>query len=318
MELFLSPFEGFETVDFEAYTEDKWSSNLYNRPRMKVRDKLNALGHHVHKELTGAGHALSFELNDFRPNVFNGRCVDAQWLFFNRPEDEKKKLFAVIDREKSIAENFSDPAHHKRHVMLGVRVHAEGLDVMLGLHRNAGVDVRNSVTRLEDEWERERLAMLALGLAETPAGRVTLDLKGAPLAELSVAAVQARLKALAEGSADWLTFGERYAPTDARLLGESFKHHLTELFAALMPLYRFVAWSSENDHITLREALKTEREQQQKAEAGEVGPGSEVLITAGLFSGKRGVVQEVDRKGMVKVSLGKMVVQVKGKAIKPV
>ncbi|MEO1267621.1 MAG: KOW motif-containing protein [Myxococcota bacterium] len=314
MELFLSPFEGFESADFEAYTEEKWSSNLYNKSRMKVRDKLNALGHHVHRTLTEAGHVLSFELNDFRPNVFNGRQVDAQWLFFTRPEEDKKKLFAVLDREKSIAENFNDPAHHKRHVILGVRVHEMGLDIMLALHRNAGVDVRNTITRLEGEWERERLAIVLQELANTAAQAMTLDLKGD--ANVSMAAFYARLQALVDGKADWLMLGEQFGANDARIGSDMFKHQLAERCAALMPLYHFMAWSSENDHITLRETLKTEREQHKKAEAGQIEPGSEVLITAGLFSGKRGVVQEIDRKGMVKVSLGKMVVQVKGKAIK--
>ena len=77
-----------------------------------------------------------------------------------------------------------------------------------------------------------------------------------------------------------------------------------------MPLYEFIAWSRDNDHHELKEAL---REQKQKAEKQfkQLGVGDRVRIVRGLASGKIGIIDSIEKKGVVKVRIGMLVMSSK-------
>jgi transcription antitermination factor NusG len=75
---------------------------------------------------------------------------------------------------------------------------------------------------------------------------------------------------------------------------------------SLLPIYRFVAWSRDNDFVSMREALQ--KEKQQKRQKG-LAKNDAVRIIRGMFAGKQGVVQEVDAKGGLRVLVGKVAVK---------
>jgi transcription antitermination factor NusG len=80
-------------------------------------------------------------------------------------------------------------------------------------------------------------------------------------------------------------------------------HALTALFLA----YRFIAWSRDNDFLSMREALQKEKQARRQKGLAKNDP---VRIVRGMFAGKQGVVQEVDARGGLKVLVGKMAVKV--------
>ncbi len=316
-DVFKTPFGGFAAADFDAYTPEKWSSHLHNRARMGVADKLSAIARQVRERLETHGAQFSVEANDARPSVFNGKKVDAQWVFLTRPEADRKQLATLIDKEHSIQENLHEAGHHKRHLMFGVKVHQDGVEVMLGVHRRAWVDVRNGLRKLADGYESDVCAQLLGQLGATAAGQLHLvgPLGVVPVPSLQVQDVVDNLKALDEGQGQWCLWGRNF-PVDLELVREEgFAQEIAAIFEALLPLYHFLLWSRQNDHLSLDSALK---EKQAEARRGGVTlePGTSVSVIAGLFSGKTGVVQEIDKKGMVKVSVGRMVIQVKGTALK--
>jgi hypothetical protein len=314
--VFNTPFEGFVRADFEAYSQDKWSSNLHTRARMGVRDKLTAIGRTVDTALKEAGVSLSHEANDPRPSVFNAKKVDAQWIFFTRTEDDKRTLATIIDKRTSLAESVSDAAHHKRHVMLGVKVHVGGADVMLGLHRRAWVDLRNTTKKLEDNWARETFSDLLQATLPTLAGQLHLvgPSQVLPFPSVTPSAVYQELEALTEARGDWVIWGRNFPPDSSEVAEKGFADLLSQTILALVPLYQWMAWSNENDFMGLKEEID-EKKALAKRDGVVLKAGDEVVVNSGLFSGKVGTVQEVDKKGMVKVSVGKLVVQVKGTAL---
>lgn len=315
-DLFLAPFRGFAYQDFAAYAPEKWASNLHTRARTEVRDKLNALGRLLAPHLLARAPDLAWSTNDPAPNVFNGRKVDAQRLTFTRGEEQQRQLSTLIDKEKSIADNLKDAAHEKRHLMLGVAVEHGGLTAELALHRNASVDLRNAAQKLLDPWEHKRLGLLLTALAEAhpdltfraPAG----DL---PLPDLQPEHVTAALDALASGQGERVAFALHLPADDPRVQSEHLAQHLTALLLDLLPLYLHLRWARDNDFMALRAELEKKRDLSRR-EGVTLEPGDAVHITSGLFAGKDGVVQELDKKGMARVAIGKLVVQVKGTALK--
>ena len=75
---------------------------------------------------------------------------------------------------------------------------------------------------------------------------------------------------------------------------------------SLLPIYRFIAWSRDNDFVSIRETLQ--KEKQQKRQKG-LAKNDAVRIVRGMFAGKQGVVQEVDAKGGLRVLVGKVAVK---------
>jgi len=76
----------FHATDFDAYEPSKWSSNVYNLERLKVKQKLEALGRALGPELrTGAGAgSLAWEVSAEHPALWNNHQVRSQQLYFLR------------------------------------------------------------------------------------------------------------------------------------------------------------------------------------------------------------------------------------------
>ena len=75
----------------------------------------------------------------------------------------------------------------------------------------------------------------------------------------------------------------------------------------LLPLYRFIVWSRENDFVSMRQVLDKERTvRRQKG----LHKNDRVRIVRGMLAGKDGLVQEVEAKGQLKVLVGKMVIKI--------
>jgi hypothetical protein len=114
---------------------------------------------------------------------------------------------------------------------------------------------------------------------------------------------------------EWFIVGRSFDGSSPDVSSAGFSQVVGDIFIGLMPLYTFLAWSRENDHVGLKSELEDKRAMS-KRDGVSLGEGAEVLVTSGLFTGKRGVVQGVDKKGMAKVAIGKLVVQIKGTALK--
>jgi hypothetical protein len=304
----MSSFGGFCSTDFEAFDPKKWSSHAYNRERLEVKLKLTDLGkalaQHLAQQLAGQEIGLTEE----RPSIFNQQKVKDLTLFFTRGSEARRELEAIVEKQCSLKEKILDPALHHKHINVGLRIHADGVEFGLWLHRDAWVDWKNLVERCKEHYERQKLVELLAGLdsslsffqGERPTATVT------PACSVAVE----QLTGSPESAQPWTFYGECLANTDQVVAGPQLTDRVAQTFARLWPLHQFIAWRRDNDFHRLREVLK-ERREKGKMQFSALRTGDEVRILKGLAAGRTGVVEEIEKKGILKVRLGLMVMAVR-------
>jgi len=309
-------FSGLTGADFDCYEPRKWKSNVYNRERLEVKQKLLALGRAVGGGVLGGdGSPLFIEASVEHPALWNHKQVDTQSVYFSRHEAARKELDGIIDRGKPIASLLDDPTPQRNHLFLAITLSNESLEVSLRLHPDARVDRQNLERKLDDYYEAERLASL---LAALPAGySVGITPELAPLdgASLTPEDLHELVGKLPPGG----TISLPGQPPRLFYIGrplpraevqshppEALAEWVGERLGELAPVYRFIAWSRENDYVSMRQVLDKERTvRRQKG----LHKGDRIRVVHGMFAGKDGLVQEVDGKGQLRVLVGKMVVK---------
>jgi hypothetical protein len=304
-------FPGFVDRDFDAYAPNKWRSNVFNRERLEVKQKLVALGKELAGALTSAdGAPLLCEASAEHPALWNHKQVEAQHLFFSRNEGARKELDAIINRSRPMSTMLDDPTPQRNHLFLGVSLHQDRLELALKLHPDARVDRQNLERKLDDTWEQEKFLDL---LHDLPAkARVAV---GSGAAADAKVVDGARLRALlvdfakpeAPGQTHWFTIARDLPRAEAKDAGAELAARVKSELTALLPLYWFIAWSRENDFVSMKEQLKQEK--QVKRQKG-LAKNDKVKIVRGMFAGRAGVVQDIDAKGALRVMVGTVAVKV--------
>jgi hypothetical protein len=303
-------FAGLSDADFEAYAPKKWKSNVFNRERLEVKQKLLELGRSLVGGLvSGDGSPLELEASVEHPALWNHKQVEAQHIFFSRNQEARKELDGIIDRQKSIASLIEDPSPQRNHLFLAVSLQHESIEVAVKLHPDARVDRQNLERKCEDHFEREKLVHLVRGLGAPFRVGVTPDLTPAEsLGDPALVAAIGRLSAgETSGAAGLLYVGRAFARAEALAAGGELVTRMREALTALLGIYRFIAWTRDNDFVSMKEALQ--KEKQARRQKG-LAKNDHVRIVRGMFAGKSGVVQEVDAKGGLKVLVGKVAVKV--------
>ena len=304
-------FTGFTDNDFEAYAPKKWKSNVFNRERLEGKQKLAALGKALAGALTAAdGSPLACEASVEHPALWNHKQVEAQHLFFSRNEGARKELDHIIDRARPMATMLEDPTPQRNHLFLCVSIDHERIELALKLHPDARVDRQNLERKLADTWEREKLFELVRDLPEGYRVGVTRGtlVEARAVDEGKLKEILAELtRPELPGKTHWLVIGRSLGRADAKACGEGLVAEARRELARLLPVYHFVAWSRDNDFVSMREQLKQEK--QARRQKG-LAKNDRVRIVRGMFSGRTGVVQEVDARGALRVLVGTVAVKV--------
>lgn len=305
-------FAGLTDGDFDAYAATKWRSNVYNRERLEVKQKLLALARAASPALAGAdGSPLAIEASVEHPALWNHKQVEAQHLYFSRSEGSRRDLDRVIDRARSMAQMISDPTPQRTHIFLSVSVTFAGLEVALRLHPDAAIDRQNLARKTADLYEREQLAHLLASLPEAIAIGITTgplrpcrEVSAEALPELVAALERARPAPLAPGP--WLAAVWSFPRAEVVARGADLAGDVKTALEALLPLYWAIAWSAGNDFVSMKEAL-----QKEKAQVKQRGlqKHDKVRIVQGVLAGKSGVVQDIDARGAVRLLVGKLAVK---------
>jgi len=318
----MSAFAGLVDGDFEAYAPKKWRSNVYNRERLEVKQKLVALGRELAPHLAAAdGSPLEVEPSVEHPALWNHKLVDAQHLFFSRNEGARKELDRIIERGQSLASRIDDPTPQRNHLFLALTIAHEQAEAALKLHPDARVDRQNLERKCEDHFEREKLAHL---IARLPEG-FRFGVGGTPLVEARTADEARVVEVLAAFQkppppapaflppnapppvTPWFEVVCAFKRTDVVAAGPGFVEQARAALGALLPLYQFIAWSRDNDYVSMRDVLQ--KEKQAKRQRG-LAKHDEVRVVRGMFTGKLGVVQEIDARGAIKLLVGNVAVKV--------
>jgi hypothetical protein len=305
-------FAGFTDADFEAYAGPKQRSNVYNRERLEVKQRLLVLGRALGAGLLGPdGAPLDVAASVEHPAIFNHKQVEAQHLYFSRGEAARRELDGIIDKARGVASLLDDPTPQRSHVFLALSVHHDRLEVALRLHPEATVDRQNLLRKCQDAFELGRLVELVHALGA--GAKVSLGAEAFDAVEASSERIEALLRAFATAPASMgllspslLSFGRTHARQDILAAGAEIEARLAAELVLLLPIYRFCAWARDNDFVSVREAL-----QKQVAERRQKGlvRGDAIRVVRGLLSGQRGTVQEVDQRGAMRVLVGKRVVK---------
>ena len=310
----MSTFAGFTNADFDAYAQKKWKSNVFTRERLEVKQKLLQLGRELMPAMLAAdGSPLACEASVEYPALWNHKQVEAQHLYFSRNEGARKELDLIIDRQKSLASMIDDPSPQRNHVFLAVSLGNTELEVSVKLHPDARVDRQNLERKCEDHFEAEKLVRVVRELGGSWRAGVTPELSAA--AELDEEKLKQILGKLAQpapmalpGAPQRLLYVGHALPKEQVVeRGAGVVGELREALGRLGAIYRFIAWSRDNDFVSMKETLQKER--QAKRQKG-VSRNDPVRIVRGILAGKSGVVQEIDAKGQLKVLVGKMAVKV--------
>jgi hypothetical protein len=309
-------FSGFTNSHFDAYRKEKWRSRAFNLERMAVKEQLGALGSVLAGALDTAGDgALEVELSAEYPALCNQKQVDAQHLYFTRPRAVRSDIERVVDRARGMASVIEDPSPQRSHVVLIASVAVDHVFAGLKLHRDAAVDRQNLDKQLADATRGRELVELVAALpADIDMGIDAMCVKPAAACSLEhVRTLIERLNApLLPGQSRWLTIGRRIARDQAIALGPDLAGHIERVLVAVLPIYRYVAWSRDNDHIAMAEQM---RERAAAAAQRGLSKNDTVRVIAGVFAGRTGVVQEIDGKGMVKVLIGSVPIKLRADAL---
>jgi len=303
-------FPGFTERDFDAYAPQKWKSNVFNRERLEVKQKLLLLGKELAGALTAAdGSPLLCEASVEHPALWNHKQVEAQHLFFSRNEGARKELDRVIERARPMTTMLEDPTPQRNHIFLAVSIGHEQIELAVKLHPDARVDRQNLERKLGELWEREKLLALLRDLPDGYTVGVTgqTQLPAASIDEAGLKTVVAELaKPELPGKTHLLVIGRVLPRSAAMAQGGALVETARRELAALLPIYQFVAWSRDNDFVLMREALKQEK--QAKRQKG-LAKNDKVRIVRGVFAGRTGVIQEIDAKGALRVLVGTVAVK---------
>lgn len=307
-------FQGFVAADFNAYEQKKQGSNAYTLERRRSKDKVLALARAVQAELEEELAGLEIGASDEAPTVANARKVEAQWVFFTRGSEDRTSLRTLLMKtDLQGGAGLFDIAVQHQHACVMIRLDLSGLAISFELATKAKVDRDNAAEKLKQAWAREKLVELARGL---PNG-ATIGFTGQRKDPLAIVAgeVEAWVEPFTKPDAAFVA--EVSISRSEEVLGApAVIGTVVELISAVLPLYRFFAWSRDNDHTQVKKGVaQKEAVERQKRVAFEAG--DRVTILSGLFSGRSGYLAELDTKGRAKVMVGPVSVSVDAKDLKP-
>lgn len=306
-------FTGFESADFDVFEESKQRSNRFNMDRMRVRDRLNAIGV-VANSLMPTNRAFRMDVSAHMPTIFNGKRVDEMVLFITRPEEQQRRIAPILDRQVALPDQIADAAEHHRNAFLGVRVNHAGVQVGLLLHSRAWLDVMNLLSRARDANEAK--AFVDLCLRAGPSAKVVLG------PGHSVAADQIRerdLSVLEDAILEdaFMIFVGWDFPAGNKAISEaSFALSAAKKIVDLLPMWDFVAWRPTSNYLaTADESSSHVPSVSSDGTLVEFAIGDNVKLTGGVFAGRTGSIQDIDRKGKIKVMVGKVSVRIESRLI---
>lgn len=302
--------------DFDAYLPKKWQSNVFNRDRLEVKQKLQALGQVLAPSMVDAGGApLECEVSAEHPALWNQRKVQNQHLFFSRNEAARAEIDGIISKGRTMAALIEDPSPLRNHIFLSLMLDHQQVELALKLHSDAAVDRENLQRLGQDFFLVEKLVGLLNQLP--PEYRVSLTDQGqlqgqdTPAAEVTPEVLEQLITALPTADA-WFSVRLCIDRADAMEHGEGLAEFARQQLSLLLPLMHCIAWIRDNDFISISETLKKE---EIRKEARGLEQGSKIQVVRGMFAGKRGEVLAVAAKGKLKVRLGSLTVNLDSKEV---
>lgn len=241
-----APTLWFEQDNFDVFHETKQRDSRFNSERLKVKRKLAAMLKSLAPVLEEEGLVLPGKTSLSHPYTYNAFKVDSIWGYFSRPDAEKKDLKMIFGR--ALGKDL-DPAF--MHVLLVIGVGYEGVELSLKIHSSAWWDGQN----LKNLCASEEGSREFLGLINELDGFIMSIhdwRKEYKCGELYRSDVSNYFEYFEPGT-HWFHLRQRFLRDDERTRDEGWMTIAAEAMRKLVPVYRFIAWRPDNNHLGLRE-----------------------------------------------------------------
>ncbi|MCI0652598.1 MAG: hypothetical protein L0Z55_12035 [Planctomycetes bacterium] len=230
----------FLPTDFARFQPELQANPEYNAARLEVRRKLEALGKHLAATLAADDLAFAARASLHHPYKFNRFRVDSQWVYLSRADKERRRLKSLlgVDLGKDLDQNYV-------HAILVFEIHQHGLEFALRVHKDAWWDGENLKRKCAVAAERESLAACLRPLAGY--GMQIHDYRRIHACEtITPEELVETLRYYVPGE-HWLHISRAVPSSDPLVAAEDFVSRTTEEFRALLPAYRFIRWTPENN-----------------------------------------------------------------------
>ncbi len=251
-------FEGLRASHFDAYLPEKWASNVYTRERLEAKQCLLNLARKLESAFDEQELVVQRYASDERPSLWNQQKVDAQWVFFWRTEEDRKVLEAQVDLERSLAATLADPTPMTRHAFLCLKLDQSHLKAGFQLHHDAWVDRSNLENKLGKPELSEELGSL---VRELPAP-ITVGLTGEepiPASDCTADSLAQIVDGFPKAGDGFLEIGVSLGRPETLEIGNDLSSFLLTRMAAVAGVFRFIAWTEENNHVSSDERFLESR-----------------------------------------------------------
>lgn len=237
-------FPGFGARDFAAFEKQKQRDSDFNGERLLVKRKLAALGKEIAPALAAAGLDLEARTSLSHPYTYNAFRVDSMWVYFGRSEAAKKAI-----KKKLGAELGKDVDPTYQGAILLVEIDERRVACGFKIHPAAWWDGQNLARRVKS--------------GDAAAAELTRILNALPAGyAMTIGDWRRRYEAGKLYPDDIRNYFQYYRPGEVWLhllhetpreaaiaAGPVLARDLGPRLAALAPLYRFTAWTPENDFV---------------------------------------------------------------------
>lgn len=234
----------FVDGDFHVLAPALARDPQYNDRRLELRRKLLALAKVFAARAKAAGVELDTRTSLHNPHAFNKHQVRRMWSYACRAKKEKTRLKQVLGAD--LAKDL-DSAY--RNAYLCVALEHDAVEVSLRIHADAWYDGQNQKNRITKEGVATWMALLNA----LPGFQLKLhDWKGEwPCGKLTRERLEEYLKFYVPAEHACIVERRIPAPQGARAeaLDPNLPERLVRDLEALLPLYRFGAWSQESDFL---------------------------------------------------------------------
>lgn len=235
------PETAFHPMDFRCFEQRRRRDREHNQYRLRVKRKLASLGELLLKPLREQGLAVVSQTSLHHPYTYNKYSVDSQWVYFS-PDPEASRFL-----KEKLGPVGEDLDTHYIHALLLVGIEEAGLFVSLKIHPQAwweGQNLKNKCRRAEARSELVKLLRpldgFSLRLHDWPNTH--------PCSRIDADTVSRYF--------EYYTPGEHWFHLDLRIPKEEpvateprFAEFAERQLVSLMPVYSFIRWTPQNNHV---------------------------------------------------------------------
>ncbi len=235
-------FDGFTEYDFDLFTRDKWRSETYNEPRLKVRRKLGALGKLAEARFVKQKTPLAHKTSLHNPSKYNRDCVRSIKAYFARDKSARKALKQIFG---PVLGKDLDP--HYNNTQLWIKVQVDGIEFSMSIHPSAWWDAETFRQVCSTRNGRSELCDL---LRPLPDYHLKMhDWKKLYPCERLQPDELAEIVKVYKPAEHWLHC-YRMMPAEAVVeAGADFAELVWEELSRLLPAYFFMTWSPDRNLI---------------------------------------------------------------------